>query len=164
AAESFGNNAHDAVPKFLSDAFMNPAIAQHHELPARGNDEEKHAVAIFCAGHAQPDERLLGSLVDVAPKQSCNGNPDLPQGGVFRLLFGFFDLYVVDVPDNFFVCPHHDPLAPPPPALPPPPLTPPPPHPPPPPQSSRSRRPLPEKMLKRRSIARLGFVTNITRA
>src|SRR5437867_3608022 len=59
------------------DAFMNPAIAQHHKLPARGNDEEKHAAAIFCARHAEPDERLLGSLVDVAPKQSCNGNPDL---------------------------------------------------------------------------------------
>src|SRR5439155_9135206 len=83
---------------------------------------------------------------------------------VLGLLDSFLDLFMVDDPDQFFSCHYHDPLAPPPPDRPPPPLNPFPPQPPPPPQPSRSRRPLPERMLKRRSIARLGFVTKIMRA
>src|SRR2546425_11638469 len=78
---------------------------------------------------------------------------------MFCLLDRLFDLFAVDRPDQFFPSHHHDPLAPPPPDRPPPPL-----NPPPPPQSSPPpRRPLPERMLNRRYIARLGFVTRIKR-
>src|SRR5213594_972961 len=152
------------MPKFLADALMNPAIAEHHEFAAGGNDKEQHAAVIFSARHAKPHESFFGSLVDVAPEERCNRNTNLTRGPVLGLLNGTLDLFLIDDPDEFFSCHYHDPLAPPPPDRPPPPLNPPPPQPPPPPQSSRPRRPPPERMLKRRSMARLGFVTKIMSA
>src|SRR6266404_8158855 len=50
--EFFRNHRHYPMPKILPHALMNPAIAENHELSTRGHYKEKHAVAVFCAGHA----------------------------------------------------------------------------------------------------------------
>ena len=60
----------DAFPECLAYSLVNAAVAEHGEAPARGDDEERNAVALRRTAHPQPIERALRRFVDIAPKEA----------------------------------------------------------------------------------------------
>src|SRR5262245_54012924 len=81
-AKPFGKYRGDGVPELLADSLVDSTVTQHDELSTSRYDEEKHSVAIFRARHAEPGERLIGSPLNIAPKQRSHRNADLARGAM----------------------------------------------------------------------------------
>jgi hypothetical protein len=75
-AKPFRNHVDNTMPKFLANALMYSAIAQHHKFSTRGHYEKQDAIVVFCARHSETCESSLGRFVNISPKERGNGDSD----------------------------------------------------------------------------------------
>lgn len=129
--KSFGDEGHDFLPKLWAHFLMNAVIPSHDQLAARGDDEEQHAIALFCVCDPQSSKSFGGGRFGAAPEERGDGDTDFPRRMLLGLRYRCFDSCAIEISHPLATCCYHDPLAPPPPERPPRPKNPPLPQPPP---------------------------------
>ena len=112
--ETGAHAADDFVPEFRIDFIVDAAVAEDHELTARGDDENQDAVAVGGVRDFQAREGCFSGAAHVADEKARDRDADFAGGAGLGLTDGVFEAHLVDQVHEFVARHHHEPLAPPP--------------------------------------------------